>query len=153
MSCYFAKSIALLFWSFVRLCHLVWLVMAFFFARPLNLAAACIFHYDLELPTVRLPAILVDLINRACRQPNSIYAEVVQWLSTRPWRITILVNSKHEWRKWPLKSISICLLVPFCLPSYSVPENSNIIKVLLTNELIHGTLWHTVWIQPIVLSR
>ncbi len=34
---------------------------------------------------------------------DCIYEALVKWTSTWHWLITIQVNSKHEWRKPPLK--------------------------------------------------
>ncbi len=51
------------------------------------------------------------------------------------------VNSKREWRKWPLKFISACFLMLFYLACNSVPENWHICVnkglpyLLLTNRM------------------
>ncbi len=81
-------------------------------ARPLNLSDACIFSLRRKMrkPQItRVPAILNGLTNRPSWKTVSSYANIVKWSSTRPWMISIQVNSKFEWRKWPLKSISTCI--------------------------------------------
>ncbi len=77
-------------------------------------------------PNTRVPAILNGLKNRPSWKTGSIYAEIVKWRSTRPRMNSIQVNSKFEWRKWLLKSISICTQMHFCLLSYSVHESWHI---------------------------
>ncbi len=77
-------------------------------------------------PITRVPAILNGLTNRPSWKTDSIYADIVKWRLTRPWMTSIQVNSKFEWRKWPLKSISTCIRMHFCLASYSVPESWHI---------------------------
>ncbi len=77
-------------------------------------------------PITRVPAILNGPTNRPSWKTDSIYSDIVKRWSTRPWMTSIQVNSKFEWRKWPLKSISTYILMHLCLPSYSVPESWHI---------------------------
>ncbi len=80
----------------------------------------------LKSPIARLPAILLDFINRLSGETDCIYEAKVKWTSTRPSLISTHVNSKYEWRKWPLKLISACFLMLFCLACNSVPGNGPI---------------------------
>ncbi len=73
-------------------------------------------------PIARLPTILLDLINRPSGEASCIYDAKVKWTLMWPLLISILVNPKQEWRKWPLKLISVCFLMIFCLAWNSVPE-------------------------------
>ncbi len=52
-----------------------------------------------------------------------IYESNVKQPSTRPYMISFHVYSKHERRKWPVKWISVCFLMLFCLASNTVPKN------------------------------
>ncbi len=86
-------------------------------------------------PITRVPAIFNALTNRPSWKTDSIYGDIVKWRSTRPW---IRVNSKFEWKKWPLKSISTCIRMHCCLPSYSVPKSWHLFV-----ELRHYLLTYT----------
>ncbi len=96
---------------------------AFKFGRRVHFALR---RNMLKSPIARLPAILLDFINCPIGETDWIYEANVKWNSMRPLLISIHVNSKHEWRKWPLKLISACLLMLFCLACNSVPKTWHI---------------------------
>ncbi len=74
----------------------------------------------------RLPVVLLDIINHVSGETDCIYQVNDKWNSSGPLLISIHVNSKYEWRRWPLKLISACFLILFCLACNSVPENWHI---------------------------
>ncbi len=101
----------------------LWILAAFKFGRRVRFALR---RKMRKPPITRVPAILNGPTNRPSWKADNIYADIVKRRSTRPWMISVQVNSKFEWRKWPLKSISTCIWTHFCLSSYSVPERWHI---------------------------
>ncbi len=122
-----------------------------------NLAEVCILHSSVKCKKTaitRVPARFNGLTYRPSWKADSINGDIVKSQSTRPWMTSLQVNSKFEWRKWPLKSISTCIR-GFLLMSSELFGAWKVAHIRLTIDIhvIYTFIFHHKWPFSYVLCE